>query len=513
MFITYIFQLAKKILLKMSFIYIKPKKIVFEGYEYNWCEDNLDGTQRFRCSFCNSRSISISIEKNEVKRQPDQKQQHLANCKQMGDVEIDCLVQYEKLKNEAKEDNFKFSDAYKSKIQYLHSKHNANFVGAYWPNMEKARNTINTIRRKNGTDNKNKNAQNLNGKITDEMKTIKTNDQEYPFLRYDNECLTGNRVLIFVSTHGIKLLESEEWFIDGTFKNAPSDFKQILTIQCIVQGEILPAAFILLQNKTTEAYVEAFQNLSIVCSQQGSNILPSKVLCDFESGLQKSLRYCFAGVIVKGCWFHFCQALTRKLQNLGLKTRYINDYDFRFWCKQFSALAIISTEHLKQAMDTILTNGINYKQEQAVLKFIKYFNNQWLHGSQPPDIWNHFENYEKRTNNDLEGYHSDLDKHFPKYHPSLESVVKFFKKFNALSVDRFIKIRLHQYKRVKSKQEQQKDLQFALINEEFKQKLITFEQYFEKITFACLSQHEFNSQNDFMLLGYLILNFNYPLLI
>ena len=67
----------------MSFIYIKPKKIVFEGYEYNWCEDNLDGTQRFRCSFCNSRSISISIEKNEVKRQPDQKQQHLANCKQI----------------------------------------------------------------------------------------------------------------------------------------------------------------------------------------------------------------------------------------------------------------------------------------------------------------------------------------------------------------------------------------------------------------------------------------------
>ena len=200
---------------------------------------------------------------------------------------------------------------------------------------------------------------------------------------------------------------------------------------------------------------------------------------------------------MKGCWFHFCQALTRKLQNLGLKTRYINDYDFRFWCKQFSALAIISTEHLKQAMDTILTNGINYKQEQAVLKFIKYLNNQWLHGSQPPDIWNHFENYEKRTNNDLEGYHSDLDKHFPKYNPSLESVVKFFKKFNALSVDRLIKIRLHQYKRVKSKLEQQKDMQFALINEEFKRKSITFEEYFEKITFACLSQHEFNSQNDF----------------
>ena len=54
------------------------------------------------------------------------------------------------------------------------------------------------------------------------MKYIVVNDSEKIFLRFDNEDKTGNRVLIFFSEEGAKIMvESKEWNIDGTFNKCP----------------------------------------------------------------------------------------------------------------------------------------------------------------------------------------------------------------------------------------------------------------------------------------------------
>ena len=58
-----------------------------------------------------------------------------------------------------------------------------------------------------------------------------------------------------------------------------------------------------------------------ICNQNGVLKLKT-LLTDFETALQNSLKLVFQDVEVKGCWFHFNQAIMRKLFNIG--TSYIN---------------------------------------------------------------------------------------------------------------------------------------------------------------------------------------------
>ena len=51
------------------------------------------------------------------------------------------------------------------------------------------------------------------------------------FLQFDNQDKIGNRILVFFSDKGAEIMEkAKEWHMDGTFKNCPKIFKQLLTL-------------------------------------------------------------------------------------------------------------------------------------------------------------------------------------------------------------------------------------------------------------------------------------------
>ena len=82
--------------------------------------------------------------------------------------------------------------------------------------------------------------------ISDDMTYIIVNKEKKLFLRFDNQDLTGNRILVFFSDVGDQIMSnSKEWHIDGTFKNCPKIFLQLMTIQCIIKNIALNAAYII----------------------------------------------------------------------------------------------------------------------------------------------------------------------------------------------------------------------------------------------------------------------------
>ena len=93
--------------------------------------------------------------------------------------------------------------------------------------------------------------------------------------------------------------------------------------------------------------------------------------------MQQAIRQAFSTstkkIQVKGCWFHFCQALLRKINKMGDKLKYQNNADFRFWIKSFMALPLIPVEKLQDALDIIMESKLNRKQ----VNFLKYFVSQW----------------------------------------------------------------------------------------------------------------------------------------
>ncbi|CAF1014771.1 unnamed protein product [Brachionus calyciflorus] len=258
--------------------------------------------------------------------------------------------------------------------------------------------------------------------ISEDQSHILINNQQQLFLRFDNFYKNGDRILIFMSETTIEIMQkSQEYHFDGTFKNAPKMFYQILTAHAVINNHTYPCAYIFLENKNTKTYVIVLEQLRNICFPKNLK----KIMCDFESALMKSVNSVFPDVILKGCWFHYSQAIRKNLFSLGFKFNYLNDWKFKFWVKRFISIPLIPVENIIQAFNIIIEEiPLN---DEKIINFIKYYQKQWLNGSISPEIWNHHDS-QKRTNNDLEGYHSKLTKFLPKYHPKFSDMITCIKK-------------------------------------------------------------------------------------
>ena len=89
---------------------------------------------------------------------------------------------------------------------------------------------------------------------------------------------------------------------------------------------------------------------------------PSSFMTDFEVAMQKSLRHVFTEATTYSCWFHFCQALRRRVmtkdKNLAEMTRSNKNASLIF--HKFLSLALLPANCIKQAFVMI-------KEETATL--------------------------------------------------------------------------------------------------------------------------------------------------
>ena len=67
----------------------------------------------------------------------------------------------------------------------------------------------------------------------------------------------------------------------------------------------------------------------------------TKVISDFESSLLPAVRAIYPQAIQRGCYFHFGQAVYRKIQEMGYSVRYRNDPEFKNRCHMLIALGFV----------------------------------------------------------------------------------------------------------------------------------------------------------------------------
>ena len=102
------------------------------------------------------------------------------------------------------------------------------------------------------------------------------------------------------------LAESSSWYLDGTFKSSPKLFYQILIIHAELpsltddRSWCLPTVYILLTNKDSAMYLEAFQSLASNCP----TLAPQVMMMDFEQAFRSSLSSTSPSALVDGCHAH-----------------------------------------------------------------------------------------------------------------------------------------------------------------------------------------------------------------
>ena len=171
-----------------------------------------------------------------------------------------------------------------------------------------------------------------------------------PFLIAEDG-IDEDKLIIFASDGNLRqIAEAECLFVDGTFQVCPRIFYQIFTIHARVNGIHVPLAYLLLPNKRQETYERVFMVLAEkVQLAFGINLAPTTIVSDFELGILQAAKAVFPAVVTKGCYFHFCQALLRKLQQLGLQTQYQEDQEVSSFVRHTAALAFVPLRYVVSA--------------------------------------------------------------------------------------------------------------------------------------------------------------------
>ena len=113
---------------------------------------------------------------------------------------------------------------------------------------------------------------------------------------------------------------------------APDTSFQVYTLHGYLNGEALALAWALLPNKSQQTYAELFTALADAFVRNFGDVGRRTFLTDFETAAINAIRATFPDSVLKGCTFHYRQAITRKVQAVS-QTSQTQLYCVIEWCK------------------------------------------------------------------------------------------------------------------------------------------------------------------------------------
>lgn len=123
-------------------------------------------------------------------------------------------------------------------------------------------------------------------------------------------------------------------------------------------------------NRRTEA---AYRHVFQYVHDQLFRLNCSSIMSDFEIALRNALRAVSPGIEVRGCWFHFCQALHRQaMKMLDLKNATVKSI-----VRRLRFLALLPVDIVPVAFGILKEEARNCRDGQ-LMKFLEYFAKQWL---------------------------------------------------------------------------------------------------------------------------------------
>lgn len=263
----------------------------------------------------------------------------------------------------------------------------------------------------------------------------------------------GRRVLVFATRRNIEMLcESSIWFLDGTFKVAPTIFAQVFTIIGLRRRNIddgegvpIPLVYALLSGKSTDMYAEVLRVVrNAVEDFRIDPCVPLKIMSDFELGIINACAEVFPGVPVSCCFFHLGQSLYRRVQEEGLQVAYndAEDRSIKAFTHSILALAFIPIDDVADTFKMLARSCPG-----ALRPVLDYFRRTYIgvaatgrrRAIRPRyavKLWNQYDaarNKSHRTNNASEGWHNRYRIVVGKHHPDLYSALTEFQKEQAYS--------------------------------------------------------------------------------
>ena len=166
-----------------------------------------------------------------------------------------------------------------------------------------------------------------------------------------------------------------------------------------------PCIYALLPNKTEDTYKKLLKGLSTITE----NTEPHRILLDFERAALNAFASHHTGALLKGCYFHLCQAFKRKINEVVLKRLYETNHDLNLSLRLIPALSFVPVEMVNAAFDLVIEEIENVSDKfdlddnitQKLDEVASYFQRTYIKGETigrnsreplfPVNLWNHSE--------------------------------------------------------------------------------------------------------------------------
>lgn len=129
-----------------------------------------------------------------------------------------------------------------------------------------------------------------------------------------------------------------------------------------------------MSSKTAACYKEIFKFIE----SKVFKLEPGEFVTDFELGMRSAINKCYPGVPLRGCWFHFCSAVRKKLLKLGLHKLFKTDSLARKIKMQLMSIPLLPVEYFNAGFEHIKRSANNWKLFASFEGMFTYFESYWI---------------------------------------------------------------------------------------------------------------------------------------
>jgi len=117
----------------------------------------------------------------------------------------------------------------------------------------------------------------------------------------------------------------------------------------VYAGDNASVVYAIMLRKTQDLYVEVFEKMKELAPQ----FAPQCAMADYEEASVSAFQQVFDGAGVVGCWFHFAQAIIKRVNKLGLKDAHGHDSHAQETIHCLTSLPLLPAAEITAAVSEI----------------------------------------------------------------------------------------------------------------------------------------------------------------
>lgn len=129
-----------------------------------------------------------------------------------------------------------------------------------------------------------------------------------------------------------------------------------------------------MSRKTSRCYQAVFKYIE----KNVIKLEPGEFLTDFETGLRHAIRKLFPKALLRGCWYHYCAALRKKLLKCGLGRLIKTNHQAQKIKKQLMCLPLLPTENFEEGYQHIKSEAEDWGLAVQFKEIFRYFESYWI---------------------------------------------------------------------------------------------------------------------------------------